>query len=60
MKNKLTPIPIESVKEPRKQNVVVLSLFTIPSSHLEPIIYNVGANPETMKESSNLRYPPGR
>lgn len=44
----------------KKTNVVVVKLFTIPDSHLEPIIRSVGANPETMQESSNLTYSPGR
>lgn len=42
------------------KNVVVVKLFTISGSHLEPIIYSIGASPESMQKSSNLRYSPGR
>lgn len=38
---------------------MAVRLFT-SGLHLEPIIYNIGANPETAKESSNLRYSPGK
>lgn len=61
MKSRLIPsgssIGAEGTK---KTNVVVVKLFTVPGSHLEPIIHSIGANPETMQESSNLRDSPGR
>ena len=40
----------------KKTNVVVVKLFFVFGSHLEPIIHSIGANPETMQESSNLRF----